>query len=377
MQLTLALVHDTIAAWIEENKIANNGSFSPSVNEINGLVDKIAKSYTLDGDFSDPLPELDGDDLNYARTLEEYFENLVMPEDNDPTGAHTLDPHMPTHMKPAYSYQQKKQTFPISRPYDVVQAAFNSEAEYADFITLITKRLYDSFNVWKYNVKKKLLGSVISAVVAAMSATGAATFTYGTAYNIGQRFTDATIGKAIAVKNIKTTDFSSGDTLQDAIDKGFVVVLNLLSEIAVPVDTSTGEAFILDVKKVVEKSNFPSEGNSLNGNTVGVSPAGLKLYIKTGIMPDLEVNTLAGAFHREDIAIPVEVKVVDDLGDASSDVYAVLVDPRGVKYHSDYIATRSQENAEGDFINFFLHVTPTLAFSRNTFLHAWKKPAGN
>lgn len=377
MQLTLALVHDTVATWIDQNKIANNGSFSPSVNEINGIVDKIAKSYTLDGDFSDPLPELDGEDLNYARTLEEYFENLVMPSDNDPTGANTLNPHMPTHMKPAYSYQQKKQTFPISRPYDVVQAAFHSEEEYADFITLITKRLYDSFNVWKFNVKKKLLGTVISTIVASMSATGAATFAAATAYNIGQRFTDQTIGKAIAVKNIKNTDLPSGKTLQDAIDEGYVVVLKLLSEIAIPVDTATGEAFILDVKKVVEKSNFPSEGNSLNGNTVGVAPAGLKLYIKTGIMPDIEVNTLAGAFHREDVAIPVEIKVVDDFGDGDDDVYAVLVDPRGVKYHSDYIATRSQENAEGDFVNFFLHVTPTLAFSRNTFLHAWKKPAGN
>ena len=377
MQLTLALVHSAILAWIEENKIANNGSFSPSVNEISGLVDKIAKTYTLDGDFSDPLPELDGEDLNYARTLEEYFENLVMPEDNDPTGANALNPAYATYMKPTYSYQQKKQTFKVTRPYDVVQASFHGEGEYADFITLITKRLYDSFNVWKYNVKKKLLGSVISAIVASMSATGAATFTYGTAYNIGQRFTDATIGKAIAVKNIKTTDFTSGDTLQDAIDEGFVVVLNLLSELAVPSDTSSGEAFILDVKKVVEDSKFPSEGNSLNGNTVGVAPAGLKLYIKKGIMPDLEVNTLAGAFHREDVAIPVEIKVVDDLGDDSNDVYAVLVDPRGVKYHSDYIASRSQENAEGDFINFYLHVTPTLAFSRNTFLHAWKKPAGN
>lgn len=369
-QLTLELVHEAVKAWLTSSKIAASGSFTPSYDNIAGLLDKIAKTYTLDGDFSDPLPELEGEDLNYAATLEEYFENLSMPYDYDPTGANTLNRHVGTFMPSCYSYPQGKKTFAVTRPYDDLERAFTSAEKFANIIAVLLKRLYDSYNVWKYNVKKGLLGDLADKCDDAMGIT--TTFSVSTAYSVGTILYKSGYGVAIVVKAIKNTDYGSGKTLEDAVNGGNAVLLNLRSTIAKPVDEATGEAFIKDVKKVAELAGFPSEGNSLNGNTLGVSPAGLRLYILNGIMPSIEVDTMAGAFHTDKIAFPVDVKVIDDFGDADSNIYALLVDVRGVKYHTDYRSVRSQENAEGDFINYFLHVRPTLAYSRNTFVHVWK-----
>lgn len=372
MTLTLALVHETVSQWINANKIANSGTFTPSYNNIAGLLDKIAKTYTLDGNFSDPLPELDGEDLEYAKNLEEYFENLSMPYDYDSTGAGTLNRHDGTFMPNAYSYPQGKKTFAVTKPYDDLEAAFHDEKGFADIIAVLIKRLYDSYNVWKFNVKKQLLGEYATAADSVMDSGNATAWAVATAFTVGTVLYASGIGIGIVVRAIGATDFASGDTLSDAVESGQVVLLNLESNLAVPTDEATGEAFIQDVKSVMENAQFPSEGNSLNGNTVGVPEAGLKLYIKKGVMPVLEVQTLAGAFHKEDLALNVEVKIVDDFGSADEDIYAILVDPRGVKCHSAYRSVKDQLNAEGDFINYFMHVRYTLAYSRNTFLHVWK-----
>ena len=374
MQATLPLIHEAVMNYVASQKIANP-SYSVVRESISELVTKIARVYTIDGDFADPLPELEGDDLNLARNLEEYFENLTMPEDYDPTGAHTLDPKYLSHMPPSYSLPQGKKTFKVTRNFDQYQAAFTSEEEFINYITLLTKRLYDSYNVWKFFVKKRLLGDYADKAADLMDPSNAVTFAAQTAYTIGTTFKDSSNNIFIAVKEIKNTDYGAGSDLDDAIEGGSVVQLLLLSALAVPTDTSTGEAFVKNVKAVVEDSKYPSEGNSLNGNTVGVPQAGLVLYIKKGVMPSIEVDTIAGAFHEEKLALPVEIKVIDKFETSDADIYALLVDPRGVKYHKDYLNVLEQINAEGDFVNYYLHVTPTLAASRNTFMHVWKKPA--
>ena len=157
--------------------------------------------------------------------------------------------------------------------------------------------------------------------------------------------------------------------LGNAADKA--VAANLVGTIAVPVDTTTGEAFIKQIKEDVETASFAHEGG-LNGSLIGAAPE-LVLYVKKGVMPSIEVNTLAGAFNKEDLAIPARIKVVDDFGTmTNTGVYAILVDPRGVKLHRDYHAIRQSENADGDFINYVDHSEHTGFISKNFFIKAYK-----
>lgn len=292
------------------------GTWSASTNNMYGAIDKIGKMVMLDGQFIDKLPELDGEELPLGKTIEEYFIDLTLPEaysDITTEGAKDVVPALPTVEACSYSYSLGREKIKTTVPYDNVERASRSVEDASNMIAKVLERLGNSYEMFKFAAKKQLLGN--------------------------------------------------------AADKA--VTANLVETIAVPVDTTTGEAFIKQIKEDVETASFAHEGG-LNGSLIGAAPE-LVLYVKKGVMPSIEVNTLAGAFNKEDLAIPARVKVVDDFGTmTNTGVYAILVDPRGVKLHRDYHAIRQSENADGDFINYVDHSEHTGFISKNVFIKAYK-----
>lgn len=92
-------------------------------------------------------------------------------------------------------------------------------------------------------------------------------------------------------------------------------------------------------------------------------------------MSSLEVDTMAGAFNAEKLALPCEIKVVEDFGNGvDANAYAVLVDPRGIKLHRNYEAVRDNPVAAGDYRNFFLHTEHTGFISPYTFVKVFVEP---
>ena len=292
------------------------GEWSASTNNMYGAIDKIGKMVMLDGQFIDKLPELDGEELPLGKTIEEYFIDLTLPEaysDITTEGAKDVVPALPTVEACSYSYSLGREKIKTTVPYDNVERASRSVEDASNMIAKVLERLGNSYEMFKFAAKKQLLGNAAD--------------------------------KAVTAGKVET--------------------------IAVPVDTTTGEAFIKQIKEDVETASFAHEGG-LNGSLIGAAPE-LVLYVKKGVMPSIEVNTLAGAFNKEDLAIPARIKVVDDFGTmTSTGVYAILVDPRGIKLHRDYHAIRQSENADGDFINYVDHSEHTGFISKNVFIKAYK-----
>ena len=292
------------------------GTWSASTNNMYGAIDKIGKMVMLDGQFIDKLPELDGEELPLGKTIEEYFIDLTLPEaysDITTEGAKDVVPALPTVEACSYSYSLGREKIKTTVPYDNVERASRSVEDASNMIAKVLERLGNSYEMFKFAAKKQLLGNAADKAV--------------------------TAGK--------------------------------VGTIAVPVDTTTGEAFIKQIKEDVETASFAHEGG-LNGSLIGAAPE-LVLYVKKGVMPSIEVNTLAGAFNKEDLAIPARIKVVDDFGTMeNTGVYAILVDPRGIKLHRDYHAIRQSENADGDFINYVDHSEHTGFISKNVFIKAYK-----
>ena len=292
------------------------GTWTNSSDNLYKAVDKIGKMVMLDGQFIDKLPELDGDELPLGKTIEEYFIDLTLPEAyGNITTAAGADkaPALPTVENCSYSYSLGREKIKTTVPYDNVERAARSVEDASNMITKILERLGNSYEMFKFAAKKQLLGN--------------------------------------------------------AADKA--VTAKLVTTIAKPVDTATSEAFIKQIKQDVETASFPNEGG-LNGSLIGAAPE-LVLYVKKGVMPIVEVDALAGAFNEGRLAIPAKVKVVDDFGSmTNTDVYAILVDPRGIKLHRDYHAIRQSENADGDFINYVDHSEHTGFISKNVFIKAYK-----
>lgn len=330
-KLTLSGLKTYVDAYVATAKQA--GSWSASTDNIAKLLDKVGKMVMLDGGFADKLPEMNGDNLPYGKTIEEYFMDLTLPAafartgtspypyDYTTEGAKDIVPNMPTFESVVYNYTLGKQKIKTTVPYnDLERAAIDGETA-GNLIAKIYQRLQDSYALTTYASKKQLIGNLI--------------------------------------QKINTT-------------------AALKTAIAKPVDTTTAEAFIEKVKEFVETASFANEGNNL-GNSLAGSAENLVLYLKKGIMPAIEVKAMAGAFNKEDLLIPCKIKVLDDFGTQSvtsggvttgdANVYAVLVDERALKLHTGYEATRTSPNADGDFVNVVKHFEHTGFISKYAFVH--------
>ena len=319
-KMTLAGLQEFVATYVAAAKQA--AAWTESTDNLLKLIDKIGMQITLDGSFNDKLPELDGNDLPLGKTIEEWFIDLTLPQDFvDPASVSfdatsTLKPYFPSVEDAAYSYTLGRKVIATSEPYNNMERAALTEGDAANMAAKIMERLTNSYTLYTYAQKKQLLGNMATKAVTA----------------------------------------------------------NRSMVIAAPADTQTAEAFIKQIKTDVEAASFASENTSLGGALIGAAPE-LTLYIKKGVMPTVEVDALAGAFHAENLAIPANIKVVDDFGNADSKIYAMLVDPRGIKLHRSYHAVRDQLNGIGDFVNFFDHSENTGFISKNTFVKAYKSQA--
>lgn len=317
-KMTLDGLHSFVATYVDKSKQA--GEWIGRAVSVMQLMEKIGKQITIDGSFEDKLPELDGEDLPYGKTIEEWFVDLILPttftkpEDGQTYGVKYVKPSVE---QASYCYTLGRRKLETSKPYDDYERAALGATEAADFSTKIVERLYNSESLYKYAQKKQLLANMIA--------------------------------KAEAATNAST----------------------LVQTIAAPTDTNTAEAFIKQVKEDVETAGFANEGHNLGNCLIGAAPE-MTLFIKKGVMPTIEVDALAGAFNRGDLAIPAKIKVVDDFGDNATGVYAMLVDTRGVKLHNGYRAIRTDEHGGEDFVTFTLHSENTGFISKYTFLKVYK-----
>ena len=369
-KLSLVELKAYVSSVVTAAKISNS-SFNVTRDNIVGLVDKIGKIVTLDTIYSiDKLAEFDGEYLSFGKTVEEWQQDLIMPQNYDSSGSGALSPHDPTYRPAFYSYTIGKKVIKTTLRNNDIERAVHFVEQFVEITSMQVKRLADSMSAYRYEVKREMLSKFIGFIEDCYD-TSNATFTANTAYSVGVLLKDGGSPNkfGIVVKEIKVATALANWAA--AVSGGYVIEFSLYTELAKPVDDSTGEAFIQSVKEVAEQAGDLSEGNSLNGNTLG-AVEGLKLIVKQGIMPVLDVKTLAGAFHLEKVALPSEVIVVKDFGSADSDYYAILMDSRAMRLHNTYRATRENMNGDGDFSNLFEHTEDTAWISRNAFIHVWK-----
>ena len=377
-KLSIALLSAVVATYVANNKIGVETYTETRANSV-GLLDTLGKIYTNWQNYGDKLGLFDGEDLSFGKTIEEWAQDLILPEDFDPSGSTTMAPHESTYRPVSFSYTLGKKTIPQTIRNNDIERAVHNIAQFEDIIVGKTKALYDSETMFRYALKRQALGVLIARCADAMDSTNAdvTLATEGAsisgAHSINQLFyVTATSKMYVLVKPIASGAGLTGTT---AIAGGYLIPLDLVTEIAIPSSDVTGEAFIEQVLKDVEVASDFSEGHSLNGNTLGGNPeAGLVLVMKQGIMPSLKVQTLAGAFNKEELALPAQIVIIPNFGDASDDFYAVLVDRRIMRLHNTYRAVRENMNGQGDFLNYFYHSENTVHVSRNCFVKVYKKP---
>ena len=376
-KLSIALLTSVVHNYVASNKISVESFSETRANSV-GLLDVLGKIYTNWQNYGDKLALFDGEDLSFGKTIEEWAQDLILPEDFDASGSGTLAPHVSTYRPVSFSYTLGKKTIPQTIRNNDIERAVHNIGQFEEIVSGKTKALYDSETMFRYAMKRQALGVLMERCDDAMDASQAdvtlssSADSISGAHDVNEIFAITGSGVYILVKPIAS---GAGLTGATAISGGYLIKLDLVTEIAVPTTDVTGEAFIEQVLKDVEVASDFSEGHSLNGNTLGGNPeAGLVLVMKQGIMPSLKVQTLAGAFNKEELAMPAEIVVIPSFGDADDDLYAVLVDRRIMRLHNTYRAVRENMNGQGDFLNMFYHTENTAHVSRNCFVKVYKVP---
>ena len=298
-----------VAGVLQDAKIAQSAeTFAAVINDTTGLVEKCMDQICLNQLFTDKLPELDGDEKEFGAYVEEYGMGLLVPKaatslvDGQSYG---VPYYAPAVQGTFHSWKLPEYIVAGSTSYNKYKSSMKSPEAYASFVSSVLKQMIDSYNQARYEEKKELLGWAANNV---------------------------------AVKQI----------------------------LAKPVDTVSGETFIKKIKDIAEEASFARD-ITVGEKTITLGAAeGLTLYLNKGIMSSLEVDTLAGAFNKEDLAMPVTIKVVDfgANGMGTNKAYGLIVDNRAIKLFPNRNTVGEDVNAYHDFVTVSRHVIDTPFVSK-------------
>lgn len=367
--LTFPQLTAFVAAVFTPNK-SGNAVYTPSFDNTLKMLDKIGKEITLPQRYIDKLEELNGEFLPDGKIIEEYCRDLILPTDvsaDDP--ATTLADYTPSARQPYYSYSTDEKVIEITRKFNDLQRAFTSVEGTAKAVESLMKSMQDSTLVYRYQIKRQMLGNFIH--LCEESQTGAVVFSAASAYLKGAYVKNAAAAtKYGTIFNV----YAANDATDwaDAVSKGYIVELSLIDTVADPtLDEANGSAFLKKIRETVEKSNDNSQGHSLSGNTLGAQDS-IRMYVKQGIMPALDVQTMAGAFHLDKVAVPVEITVLPDFGDADDSIICLIEDFRGTRLHPSCDYVLDQTVGRKGWVSYFRHLQYTAFISRNTFVKVYK-----
>ena len=315
---TIAALEQAAKNYVDATKQLQ-GTFTPTVDDFTKTVCKIGEMKTLYLPHIDKLPEMNGDNLPFGETIEEFMVNDFLPETfTYVDGAPKKNAKRATFAEAVYSYALPEQLWELGVPRSQFQRVSLGQRSFTDLVSSTLMTLDSSANAWNYAAKRRLLGNAAKAAVTA----------------------------------------------------------GLVSTKAKPDNTADGEQFIKEVKKCVEIASDMNDSN-LAKHTAAAAPS-LTLYIKQGVIPSLEVDTMAGAFNKAELAIPAKVKTVLDFGEYDTEdksVYAILVDDRGIKLHDDILMVTSDYDGRMNQDNFYRHQKQTGFISKYGYIHVFKQPA--
>lgn len=315
-ELTPAALKEAVKTYVDALKQAN-ATYTPTTDDFTNLVTKIGLQTTLYLPQVDKLPELAGTNLPYGETIEEFMVNDFLPEKfvyEDQSGKKNA--RRITFADAAYSYPLDEQLFEHGIPQTQFQRISLGASEYASILSSGMSTLDSSTNAWNYATKRQLLGN---AAVKAIDA--------GLTESVG----DPSAWKA-----------------------------------------EDGEAFIKKVLCDVEEAN-DMNSNNLAKHVAGAAPS-LRLYVSKKVMPAIKVDTLAGAFQKEELAIPAEIKTILDFGDTGdNEIVGVLIDPRVVRLHDDINYTAADYDGRMGQENMWRHLKQTGFISKYGFIKVYTK----
>lgn len=311
--LTKDALETAVKTFVDASKQLNN-TFTATVDDFTKTVCKIGEMKTLYIPQVDKLPELNGNNLPFGEIIEEFMVNDFLPTDYTYVdGGEVKSSPRPTFDEAVYSYPLSDKLFEVGIPYAQFQRVSSDASSYANLVSSSVSTMDSSTNAWNYASKRQLLGNFA----------------------------------AKAIEGSLSTVVGDPSTWAETDTEGFI------------------QQVLMDV----EDASDMNECN-LAKHACAAAPS-LKLYVSKKVMPAVKVKALAGAIHKEELAIPAEIKTILDFGKDSDNIVAVLIDPRGCLLHDDI------NEVESIAVNFVVstkrHIRQTGYISKYGFIKVYTK----
>lgn len=340
--------------------------YTPSFNETTNALNKIGKQWIIPQMYENRLGEFIKERLPLGQTVEELFKKLAGIYDYDRKGTNNLAPYDPDFMPAVYSYTIPEKLIPITTRVSEYQSACLSEEAYNALVAEIAKSDMDATSVYNYALGRELLGRAVQLCEDTHSSS-VATYAKSKAYSKGDLVkSGTTFARVIAdIPASNTKEFS-------ALLGSSLIALEFGETVAKPTDDVSAENFFIKIKEAEEIATDQSEGHSLNGCTIGSAKGYLKLFLRQGIMPTADVKARAGTLNLQYIDPKTDIVVVKDFGDLDENIYAILVDTRGLALYPSVDYVMSDSNGKGGFYTNWHHLKYTPAISTATYIHYFK-----
>lgn len=290
--------------------------YDPKMNEFIGLLNKIAQTMTIKRMFENKLARFKSGELDTAATIEEYYTRKVKAVPQDPTGSNPLGKRN-VKADVVYYSENRSDTYETTTSFKQIRKALRSIDGVEKLLNELVADLYDSANIDEYEIMKNLLAQV---------------HTKATVYEVP----DAAESAANARRVVKTIRKASND-MEEPTNKFHT--------------------------HYIEKDGTPGTYER-NEKVIAHTPkANQVLFINKDVESEISVEVLASAFNSLGVENPMEQVIVGDFGDEAEGIIGVLADDRLLRVFDTYRELLSQENAQGAFVNHFLHIDQILALS--------------
>lgn len=302
----------TQANIAEVGAAITDGSDAVVMNEFcDALINMIITPHLISKKFDNPLKPLKKGKKAFGDTIEEIYVNFVQAKGFDPTGAELLQREMPD-VKTVFHRMNRQDKYKITISPEALAKAFRSEEGLTAFVQNIIGTLKNSAELDEFVLTKQLIKDALDNN---------------------------------AIKTVSVAD----PLLSEANGKAFIKAIKTVSgDMVYP--NSNNNAYLTaqstDNKAIITKSDL-NEQILIIDNPTNVSVA---------------VDVLASAFNMSVVEFNNTRKIVIDAF-PDENVRAVLVDKEFFQIYDDLYTTRSFENGEGLYRNYYLHVWQTLAYS--------------
>lgn len=133
------------------------------------------------------------------------------------------------------------------------------------------------------------------------------------------------------------------------------------------VATKNGEidylGFLKAVKKIVKGMKFVNSEYNTYGLERATDANDIYIVAPADLITDTDVDSLSGLFNLDKAEIRNRIIEIDTKPDDNGDYLVYIVDQNAIRIRTQTHVIKSQENAEGDFWNYYLHVTRMFALS--------------